>query len=205
VQLQRDPVLLQNATLLPVLTRRADQQDGRPSLNRRDNLLRSLESWRALKDRFCAEIVRRAEALFGSFAIIRLSLFTESGRELPSGETVEHAGIVPDEKLYLRLRPHREVFDIIIIYNGIKKPLKVKVDELIEAVLLVICGSGQGVSQRADFGIAPHLFLARLDKQNRTLRQVICFCDIPSECTDLSVRMRFGDPLDLNQRQAKDF
>jgi hypothetical protein len=80
-------------------------------------------------------ILKHAESLFGLLATDSVSLFTESGRELPANETVRHAGLSKEEKLFLRPRPDKIVFDVVIIYNGIKKLLEVKRDELFKVVL----------------------------------------------------------------------
>lgn len=80
-------------------------------------------------------VLKHAETLFGASAADSLCLFTESGKELAVDETVERAGLSADEKLFLRVRPERTTFDVVIIYNGMKKPLKVHLHEIIKQVL----------------------------------------------------------------------
>ncbi len=86
-------------------------------------------------DETIKSVLQHAEVLFGSSTAGALSLFTELGRELAVDETVERAGLTSDDKLFLRRRPPKEVFDVFIIYNGIKKPLRVHLEELIKTVL----------------------------------------------------------------------
>ncbi|MGC2819988.1 MAG: hypothetical protein WA198_09910, partial [Candidatus Sulfotelmatobacter sp.] len=80
-------------------------------------------------------VLKHAEALFGAAAATSLSLFTELGRELPDHETVERAGVATNERLFLRHSLPKENFQVIIIYNGMKKPLKVHLEELVKTVL----------------------------------------------------------------------
>lgn len=79
--------------------------------------------------------LQNAVALFEAPPRHPLSLFSEAGRELPDHETVKQAGITPNEQLFLRPSVPKEVFDVIVIYNGIKKPLRVHLQELIKTVL----------------------------------------------------------------------
>jgi hypothetical protein len=80
-------------------------------------------------------VLKHAEELFGASMTNSLSLFTESGRVLADDQTIEHSGLSANEKLFLRPRPEKAVFDVIIFYNGIKKPLKVHLHEIIKQVL----------------------------------------------------------------------
>jgi hypothetical protein len=80
-------------------------------------------------------VLRHAEALFGLAGAHSLALFTESGRELADDETLEHNGVMANEKLILRAGRPKESFDVIIIYNGIKKQLRVHLEEFIKSIL----------------------------------------------------------------------
>ena len=80
-------------------------------------------------------VLHNAQALFGSPTDGPLSLFTQAGRELGDRETVKNAGITANEKLFLRPSAPKDTFDVIIIYNGIKKPLRVHLEEIIKTVL----------------------------------------------------------------------
>ena len=86
-------------------------------------------------DELVKAVLKHAEALFGAAAATSLSLFTELGRELPDHETVERAGVATNERLFLRHSLPKENFQVIIIYNGMKKPLKVHLEELVKTVL----------------------------------------------------------------------
>jgi hypothetical protein len=74
----------------------------------------------------------------------RFALFKESGIRLNTGETIEQAGIQPNENLLLR-------FEIFIIYNGVRKGFFVAPPELVGAILADAI-KAFGISQ------APHTF-----------------------------------------------
>jgi hypothetical protein len=81
-------------------------------------------------------VLQQAIAIFGPPPNPHLlSLFTEVGEKLPENVTVKEAGLMPGEKLLLCPTISKIEFDVVIIYNGIKKPIKVKLDELIKTVL----------------------------------------------------------------------
>ena len=89
-------------------------------------------------------ILHKAVGLFGLSQTPQISLFTEDGKELLQSETASQAGITPHQRLLLRPSVPKETFDVIVIYNGLKKPLRVKLDELIKTALqsaIVLFGS----------------------------------------------------------------
>jgi hypothetical protein len=81
-------------------------------------------------------ILNEAIKLFGlSHSPHMVSLFTDDGKELHESETAKQAGIISHQKLVLRPSLPKQTFDVIVIYNGLKKPLRVKIEELIKTVL----------------------------------------------------------------------